>query len=125
MPTVTDDRDESGTWVSRLNNQKKIHRLITRYFDEVLGQDPEHLPSIDLNAIAKEAKHYDLLLMCQLIVAIAVQSDNNRAYIDMIQSLSQKSQHSLMLSIEEVSSSGGKTGSGRLKVGVSAGHASF
>ncbi|KAI7873563.1 hypothetical protein K492DRAFT_138875 [Lichtheimia hyalospora FSU 10163] len=102
MPTFTGDNDENGTWVSRLSNQKKIHRLITRYFDEVLGQDPEQLPSIDLNAIAKEANHYDLLLMCQLIVAIAVQSDNNRVYIDMIQSLSQKSQHSLMLSIEEV-----------------------
>lgn len=103
MPTVTDDSDENGTWMSCLNNQKKIHRLITRYFDEVLGQDPKQLPPIDLNAIAKEANHYDILLMCQLIVAIAVQSDNNRAYIDMIQSLSQKSQHSLMLSIEEVS----------------------
>ncbi|KAI9317578.1 HOOK protein-domain-containing protein [Dichotomocladium elegans] len=91
-----------SAWVMRLNNQKKIHKLITRYFEEVLGQDPELLPAIDLNAIAKGANHHDLLLMCQLVVAIAVQSDNNRMYIDMIQSLSQKSQHALMLSIEEV-----------------------
>lgn len=40
--------------------------------------------------------------MCQLVIAIAVQSDNNRTYIEMIQSLSQKSQHALMVSIEEV-----------------------
>lgn len=40
--------------------------------------------------------------MCQLVIAIAVQSDNNKVYIEMIQSLSQKSQHALMVSIEEV-----------------------
>ncbi|KAG1438397.1 hypothetical protein G6F56_012654 [Rhizopus delemar] len=40
--------------------------------------------------------------MCQLVIAIAVQSDNNRTYIEMIQSLTQKSQHALMVSIEEV-----------------------
>ena len=80
-----------------------MHKLITRYFDEVLGQDPELLPSINLAGIAKDADLHELLLLCQLIIAIAVQSDNNRTYIEMIQSLSQKSQHALMLSIEEVS----------------------
>lgn len=40
--------------------------------------------------------------MCQLVIAIAVQSDNNKTYIEMIQSLTQKSQHALMVSIEEV-----------------------
>ncbi|KAI9315235.1 hypothetical protein BX666DRAFT_1861342 [Dichotomocladium elegans] len=95
--------NSDSSWVVRLNNQKRIHKLITRYFDEVLGQDPELLPVVDLTAIAKEAKHHELLRMCQLVVAIAVQSDNNRVYIDMIQSLSQKSQHALMLSIEEAS----------------------
>lgn len=94
--------NDDSSWVMRLNNQKRIHKLITRYFDEVLGQDPELLPSIDLAAIAKHANPSELLRMCQFIVAIAVQCDNNRVYIDMIQSLSQKSQHALMLSIEEV-----------------------
>ena len=42
--------------------------------------------------------------MCQLVIAIAVQSDNNKRYIEMIQSLTQKSQHALMVSIEEVMS---------------------
>ena len=94
--------NDDSSWVMRLNNQKRIHKLITRYFDEVLGQDPELLPSIDLAAIAKHANPLELLRMCQFIVAIAVQCDNNRVYIDMIQSLTQKSQHALMLSIEEV-----------------------
>lgn len=55
-----------------------------------------------MSAIAKDADSHELLLMCQLVIAIAVQSDNNRTYIEMIQSLSQKSQHALMVSIEEV-----------------------
>ncbi|KAI7849977.1 hypothetical protein BDC45DRAFT_265743 [Circinella umbellata] len=92
----------NSTWVVRFNTIKKMHKLITRYFDEVLGQDPELLPSINLAGIAKDADLHELLLLCQLIIAIAVQSDNNRTYIEMIQSLSQKSQHALMLSIEEV-----------------------
>ncbi|KAJ8660023.1 hypothetical protein O0I10_004250 [Lichtheimia ornata] len=100
--SILSDMNDDSSWVMRLNNQKRIHKLITRYFDEVLGQDPELLPSIDLAAIAKHANPSELLRMCQFIVAIAVQCDNNRVYIDMIQSLSQKSQHALMLSIEEV-----------------------
>ncbi|KAI9253905.1 hypothetical protein BDA99DRAFT_443247 [Phascolomyces articulosus] len=92
----------NSTWVVRFNTIKKMHKLITRYFDEVLGQDPDLLPSINLAGIAKDADLHELLLLCQLIIAIAVQSDNNRTYIEMIQSLSQKSQHALMLSIEEV-----------------------
>ncbi|KAF7728213.1 hypothetical protein EC973_006494 [Apophysomyces ossiformis] len=96
---------ESGTnWVVRFNNQKKLHKLITRYFEEILGQDPELLPSVNLTAIAKDADLHELLLMCQLVIAVAVQSDNNRVYIEMIQSLTQKSQHALMVSIEEVMS---------------------
>jgi hypothetical protein len=76
--------------------------LITRYFEDIVGQDPELLPTVNLTAIAKDADLHELLLMCQLVIAIAVQSDNNKTYIEMIQSLTQKSQHALMVSIEEV-----------------------
>jgi hypothetical protein len=88
--------------VVRFNNQKKLHKLITRYFEDIVGQDPELLPTVNLTAIAKDADLHELLLMCQLVIAIAVQSDNNKTYIEMIQSLTQKSQHALMVSIEEV-----------------------
>ncbi|KAG1643051.1 hypothetical protein G6F44_004215 [Rhizopus delemar] len=94
--------ESTGNWVVRFNNQKKLHKLITRYFEEIVGQDPEYLPNVNLTAIAKDADLHELLLMCQLVIAIAVQSDNNRTYIEMIQALSQKSQHALMVSIEEV-----------------------
>jgi hypothetical protein len=94
--------ESGGNWVVRFNNQKKLHKLITRYFEDVVGQDPELLPTVNLTAIAKDADLHELLLMCQLVIAIAVQSDNNKTYIEMIQSLTQKSQHALMVSIEEV-----------------------
>ncbi|EPB89174.1 hypothetical protein HMPREF1544_04041 [Mucor circinelloides 1006PhL] len=94
--------ETASNWVVRFNNQKKLHKLITRYFEDIVGQDPELLPTVNLTAIAKDADLHELLLMCQLVIAIAVQSDNNKVYIEMIQSLSQKSQHALMVSIEEV-----------------------
>ncbi|KAI8343318.1 HOOK protein-domain-containing protein [Chlamydoabsidia padenii] len=99
---IPNQTDTQLTWVHRLNNQKIVYKLITRYFEEVLGQDPELLPTVDLSAIAKNADLHQLLLMCQMVIAIAVQSDNNHRYIEMIQSLSQKSQQALMVSIEEV-----------------------
>ncbi|CAO3636083.1 unnamed protein product [Cunninghamella echinulata] len=99
---IPNQTDTDLSFVHRLNNQKIIYKLITRYFEDVLGQDPEYLPPVDLNAIAKEADPHQLLIMCQLVIAIAVQSDNNHMYIEMIQSLSQLSQQALMVSIEEV-----------------------
>ncbi|SAM07830.1 hypothetical protein [Absidia glauca] len=99
---IPNQSDTQLTWVHRLNNQKIVYKLITRYFEEVLGQDPELLPAVDLSAIAKNADLHQLLLMCQMVIAIAVQSDNNHRYIEMIQSLTQKSQQALMVSIEEV-----------------------
>lgn len=57
---------------------------------------------MNLTSIAKDADLHELLRMCQFVIAVAVQSDNNKTYIDMIQSLSNKSQQTLMLSIEEV-----------------------
>lgn len=94
--------ESSGAWVVRFNNQKKIYKAITRYFEEIVGQDPELLPNVNLTAIAKDADLHELLSVCQLVIAIAVQSDNNKLYIEKIQSLTQKSQHALMVSIEEV-----------------------
>ncbi|KAG2186909.1 hypothetical protein INT44_003136 [Umbelopsis vinacea] len=97
--------ETSDNWMLRFNNLKKLHKLIVRYYEEILGQDIESIPSVNLNAIAKDADSKDLLRLCQLVVALAVQSDNNNMYIELIQSLTQKSQHALMVSIEEVTSS--------------------
>ncbi|KAI8333447.1 hypothetical protein BC941DRAFT_358060 [Chlamydoabsidia padenii] len=94
--------DTHLTWVQRLHNQALIYKLIRHYFEQVLGQDPGLLPTVNLEAIAKNADLHELLVMCQLVIAIAVQSDNNRMYIEMIQNLPQKNQQVLMVSIEKV-----------------------
>lgn len=94
--------ETASNWVVRFNSQKKLHKSITRYFEDVVGQDAELLPTVNLTSIAKDADLHSLLIMCQLVIAIAVQSDHNKMYIEMIQSLTQKSQHALMVSIEEI-----------------------
>lgn len=102
--TLTPATDTSDNWMIRFNNLKKLHKLVIRYYEEIMGQDIECIPVVNLNAIAKDADAKDLLRLCQLVVAVAVQSENNNMYIEMIQSLTQKSQHALMVSIEEIMS---------------------
>ncbi|CAM0141512.1 unnamed protein product [Umbelopsis sp. WA50703] len=102
--TLTPATDASDNWMIRFNNLKKLHKLVIRYYEEIMGQDIECIPVVNLNAIAKDADAKDLLRLCQLVVALAVQSENNNMYIEMIQSLTQKSQHALMVSIEEIMS---------------------
>ncbi|CEJ03848.1 hypothetical protein RMCBS344292_17823 [Rhizopus microsporus] len=51
--------ESAGNWVVRFNNQKKLHKSITRYFEEIIGQDPELLPSAleEQNASLLERSH--------------------------------------------------------------------
>lgn len=67
-----------------------------------MGRDIENLLPINLNSIAKDDDIRETIKLCQLIICIAVQCHKNQIYIGKIQSLSQQSQHALMLSIEEV-----------------------
>ncbi|KAL1917218.1 uncharacterized protein VTP21DRAFT_4874 [Calcarisporiella thermophila] len=94
--------DIGDNWVLKFNNLKKLHKLVTRFFEEVLGQSTQALEPPNLNLIAKEADAGELLKLCQLVIALAVQSENNQIYIERIQGLSQRAQHTLMLSIEQV-----------------------
>lgn len=89
-------------WVLKFNNLKKLHKLVSRYYEEVMGRDIENLLPINLNSIAKDDDIRETIKLCQLIICIAVQCHKNQIYIGKIQSLSQQSQHALMLSIEEV-----------------------
>jgi hypothetical protein len=90
--------------VLKFNNLKKLNILVTRYYEEVLGQQEfsEKIPSINLTAIAKDADVDEILKLCQLVIVIAVLNDNNSIYIEKMQSLSQSSQHALMVCIEQV-----------------------
>ncbi|KAG2182391.1 hypothetical protein INT43_007321 [Umbelopsis isabellina] len=96
--------DLSDNWVLKFNNLKKLYKLVTRYYEEVLGQQDftSKIPQINLTAIAKDADVDEILKLCQLVIVIAVLNDNNSIYIEKMQSLSQSSQHALMVCIEQV-----------------------
>ncbi|KAG0096566.1 hypothetical protein BGZ93_004327 [Podila epicladia] len=89
-------------WVLKYNNLKKLHKLVTRYIEEKLGQTLSELDPPNLNAIAKTGDTIEVLKLCELVIAIAVQCERNQHYIHKIQSLPHTSQHALMLSLEQI-----------------------
>ncbi|KAI9316295.1 hypothetical protein BX666DRAFT_225162 [Dichotomocladium elegans] len=94
--------DVGENWVLKINNLKKLHKLVTRYYEEVLGRPSDRLPQISLNAISKDSDVTETIKLCQLIICIAVMCNKNEVYIEKIRSLSHEHQHALMISIEEV-----------------------
>ncbi len=72
---------------------------MTQYFSDVLGQPTDALEVPDLQAV-----------MCRLTLAIAVQCDKNKGFIEKIQSLSEANQHHLMKAIEQVQNNSFKLG---------------
>lgn len=76
---------------------------MTQYFSDVLRQPTSALDVPDLQAIAKDHNVASTLLMCRLAIAIAVQCEKNKGFIEKIQGLSETDQHYLMKAIEQVS----------------------
>jgi protein HOOK3 len=75
---------------------------MTQYFSDVLGQPTGALEVPDLQAVAKDYSIPSILMMCRLTLAIAVQCDKNKEFIEKIQGLSEADQHHLMKAIEQV-----------------------
>ncbi|RPD65844.1 HOOK-domain-containing protein [Lentinus tigrinus ALCF2SS1-7] len=94
----------SDNWVLRFSSLKRLYRLMTQYFSEVLHQPTGALEVPDLQAIAKDYNVNATLIMCRLTIAIAVQCENNKEIIERIQKLTESEQHSLMRVIEQVMS---------------------
>ncbi|KAF9208492.1 hypothetical protein BGZ49_008677 [Haplosporangium sp. Z 27] len=92
--------DMGDNWVHKYNNLKKLYKLVTRYLEEKLGQSLAKLDPPNLNAIAKDGDSIELLKLCELLIAVAVQCDNNQAYIQKIQTLPHAVQRALMHSLE-------------------------
>ncbi|KAI0670658.1 hypothetical protein C8Q78DRAFT_138493 [Trametes maxima] len=92
----------SDNWVLRFSSLKKLYRLMTQYFSEVLHQPTSSLDVPDLQAVAKDYNVNATLIMCRLTIAIAVQCENNKDIIERIQKLTESEQHSLMRVIEQV-----------------------
>ncbi|KAN0124012.1 HOOK domain containing protein [Russula decolorans] len=106
-------QEPPDNWVLRFSALKRVYRLITQYFSDVLGQFTDTLQVPDLQAIAKEYNVPSTLMMCRLTLAIAVQCDKNKEFIEKIQGLSEGDQHCLMKAIEQVMARVGRTSGDR------------
>lgn len=93
----------SENWVLRFSSLKRLYRLMTQYFSDVLHQPTSAIEVPDLQSIAKDYNLTPTLIMCRLTIAIAVQCEKNKDVIEKIQRLSESEQHTLMRVIEEVS----------------------
>ncbi|KAJ1724265.1 hypothetical protein LPJ53_001478 [Coemansia erecta] len=94
--------DIGDNWVLKMNNLKKLYKLVTQYYEEVLGYPASNLAEPNLSAIAKNEDPEELLKLCHLILTLAVQCERNQVYISKIMSLVETDQRSLMVSIESV-----------------------
>ncbi|CCM03827.1 uncharacterized protein FIBRA_05976 [Fibroporia radiculosa] len=92
----------SDNWVIRFSALKRLYRLMTQYFSDVLHQPTSALEVPDLQAIAQDYNISATLIMCRLTIAITVQCEKNADIIKKIQRLSESEQHTLMRVIEQV-----------------------
>ncbi|KAJ7849065.1 HOOK protein-domain-containing protein [Mycena olivaceomarginata] len=92
----------SDNWVLRFSALKRLYRLMTQYFADILQKPTSGLDVPDLQAIAKDHSVPATLTMCRLTIAIGVQCEKNKQFIDRIQGLSETDQHYLMKAIEQV-----------------------
>lgn len=92
----------SENWVLRFSSLKRLYRLMTQYFADVLQKPTASLDVPDLQAIAKDHSLSATLSLCRLTIVIGVQCEKNKEFIDKIQILSESDQHHLMKAIEQV-----------------------
>ena len=92
----------SDNWVLRFGALKRLYRLMTQYFTDVLHKPASGLDVPNLQAMAKDSDDRATLIMCRLTIVIGVQCHKNKVFIDKIQGLSQTDQQSLMQVIEKV-----------------------
>ena len=92
----------SENWVLRFNSLKRLYRLLTQYFEEVLQKPTTALDVPNLQAAAKDCNVSAILVLCRMTLAITVQCEKNREIIERIQCLDEDAQHHLMKAIEQV-----------------------
>ncbi|KAF8606522.1 hypothetical protein BDV93DRAFT_553692 [Ceratobasidium sp. AG-I] len=94
----------SDNWVIRFSQLKRLFRLITQYFADVLQRPTTSLEVPNLQAIAQDHNVVETLALCRLTIAIAVQGKKNSEVIAGIQQLPQADQRAIMTAIEKVMS---------------------
>jgi len=96
-------RSNDDNWVMKINKLKRLHLLLTRYYEENLKyKNIKNLETPNFNAIVKENNLVETMKLYSLIVTLAVTYKDKAEQITKIQSLSPKSQQGLMLTIEGV-----------------------
>ncbi|KAJ3728886.1 hypothetical protein C8R42DRAFT_279611 [Lentinula raphanica] len=103
-PTTRMTAQNADNWVLWFSSLKRLYRLMTQYFSDVIQKPTNGLDVPDLQAMAKNADETATLVMCRLTIAIGVQCEKNKVFIDKIQGLSQTDQHHLMRVIEQIMS---------------------
>ncbi|KAI9446612.1 HOOK-domain-containing protein [Lactarius indigo] len=93
---------DNDNWVLRFNSMKRVYRLMSQYFSDLIGQPTDALEVPDLKAVAQFNDVPSILSMCRLTLAIAVHCDKNKEFIEKIQGLSEANQHHLMKAIEQI-----------------------
>ncbi|RKP03752.1 hypothetical protein CXG81DRAFT_23587 [Caulochytrium protostelioides] len=92
--------DISENWVLRFNNVKRLFKLLSSYFEEVLGHDTTYLEAPNFTLMARDQSEDEALKMAQIVVAAIAQSDNNHDFVNHIQTLDASYQAAIMMSIE-------------------------
>lgn len=92
----------ADNWPLRFTSLKRLFRLMTQYFIDVLRQPPSIINTLivpDLQKVAKDGDRKATLELCRLCIAIAVMSGSKKDFIAGIQSLQEAHQQRLMEAI--------------------------
>lgn len=79
-----------------------MYRMVSRYYEEVLGIPFDKMPQVDLTEIAKFSNVREIFKLCQLVLFITVERENNAMVVQRLQMLTEQSQAVVMHYIEEV-----------------------
>ncbi len=94
--------EPSDNWIICFGALKRLYRLMTQYFSDVLQKPTSGLDVPNLSAMAKDHDITPILIMCRMTIAIGVQCEKNKEFIEKIQGLNEADQHTIMKAIEQV-----------------------
>ncbi|KAM6921072.1 protein Hook homolog 1 [Xenentodon cancila] len=102
MARIKTDVDDN--WRLKMNNLKKILKMVVDYYNEVLGQEISDFPLPDLTLVAEHSDPVELGRLLQLILGCAVRCERKQEYIQIIMTLEESVQHVVMTAIQELMS---------------------
>lgn len=95
------DKDSVNNYALAAGNLRKILRVLSEYFRSSLNKVID-MSNIDVNAIARDVDHGEILSMLELVVAVAVMCEDKAIFIPKIFELDHLSQTILKNLVEQV-----------------------